>query len=502
MNRKKSTELNAEISTTFNNVFNNEFRIKFAFSNKSFLIMLILLLTLVFSSTVVFAADLEFISDADKTNFYNVLDSYYLSFSEENMDSYLSTQFISHLSDEELSAKKELIKSMWSEFSSGYSLDDLDSWEFIVEDNIAIVKFGLFANIMDSNYETVKSYDQSMTATFFLTNDGWKIFNIVPTSVFEFNAVVDLISNDDSDSEVDDINSLNNGSTIDYTPSRGPSCDEFGNCFKRGPSLFIHPVVCDLDISSFKDEDGFSLEDISGVNKLLGNNKIIKVSIDGDSYEFYYLFKDNVLTPVSATPDIDYLVTTDSCTLQRISDGSNPMDEYDRGKIKLSGASFRSKLVTSFVKIMIEVYSWFVPDEPFTLWIEAETGTLSDAGKYSFIGPTSRGPGELYLGTKGSFATYEFESDFEGDVHLSLMITDDGLHSDGSRDAVFNLNGNSLRYTSVSQNTSSGDSVWKWVDLGIVHLNKGLNTLIVSKPEQTSAAFILDKFVFSEEVFV
>ena len=480
---------------------NKKINTKINISNKAFLIIIILLLTLVISSAVVFAADLEFISDDDKTNFYNILDSYYLSFAEENMDSYLSTQFLSHLSDEELSAKKELIKSMWSEFSSGYALDDLDSWEFVVDDNIAIVKFDLFANIMDVNYETVKSYDKSMTATFFLTSDGWKIFNIVPTSVFEFNAVVDLLPQEDS-FDNDSVTVEEDNSNIDFTPSNDPSCDEFGNCFKRGPSLFIPPVVCDLDVSSFKDDEGFSLEDVAGVKTILGNNKVIKVSIDGDSYEFYYLFKDNILTPVSATTDVDFLVTTDSCTLQRIDEGSDPQQEYLDGNIKVKGKKFGSKISTGIAKFIFEIYSWFVPSEPFTLWVEAETGTLSDAGKYSFIGPTSRGPGELYLGTKGSFATYEFESDFEGDVYLSLMITDDGLHSDGSRNAVFNLNGDSLTYHSISRDTSSEDSVWDWVDLGKVHLKSGLNTLIVSKPEQTSAAFIMDKFVLSENAFV
>lgn len=458
---------------------------------------IILLVFVIMSSQLIAAADLQSVSDDEKTNLYNILDSYYMAFIEQNMDAYLSTQFLAHLSDEDLTNKKALIKQMWSELSTSYALNDQDSCEFSVDDSIALVTFDLSANIEDLADNSVKSYDQSMTATFFKTKNGWKIFNIVPTSVFEFNAVVDLLPEpkvSPVDTNKDDLDFLKNFKPDDI------SCDEQGRCSKRGPSL-IQPkkVVCNFDIDSFKDEKGYSLVDIPAAKTLIGNDKLIKITLD-DSYIFYYHFADGFLKPVSASEDVDFSVTTDSCTLQRIDEGSNPQVEYDDGNIKIKGEKFGSKIKSGIAKLIFDIYSWFAPSTPFELWIEAETGTLNQEYKYSFIGPTSRGPGELYLGAKDSFARYEFESDYEGTVNLYLRINDDGLHPSGSRNAILTLNDDSvLKYNQVSKNTQTSDSAWAWEYVGTVTLKKGKNTLVISKPEQTSAAFVLDKFVFSEE---
>jgi len=412
------------------------------------------------------------------------------------MDSYLATQFLAHLTEDEFVAKKELLKSMWEQFSSDYSLSDVDSWNVVVNDSVSIVEFDLSASIKDASGAVVKEYTQGMTATCFLTPNGWKIYNIVPTSVFEFNSVIDLLPDDSKGENVSD------DKLPDFKahkqPQRDVSCDEDGNCFKRAPSFRSSRISCSFDVDSFKDEKGYSLDDVSFAKTLIGNHKVIKLVID-DSYKFYYQLDDGFLKPVSAVDDVDYLITVDSCTLKRIAEGSDPQKEYDNGKIKISGQSFVSKVKSSIAKMIFEIYSWFLPKEPFELFIEAETGVLNNPGKYSFIGSSSRGPGELYLGTKDSFAEYDFKSDFEGDAYLSIRVNDDGLHKDYSRDALFTINGKKYPYHAKSMNTQKDGSSWAWVSLGKVHIVSGENKMVVSKPEQTSAAFIMDSFVISEK---
>ncbi len=493
---------NKNTFTKTNNALNNYEEIKNTNTNNtssSKILSSLFVVLFIFATLFATASSAAAQATDDETAMYNTVDAYYEYFGEQNMDAYLGTQFLSHLSKEELSEKKKLIEEMWSQFNSGYSLSDKEDWDFSINDDLAIVSFKLSADIMDKNYNPIKSYEQPMTAVLFKTKTGdWKIFNMVPTAVFNFNLVADVLPKEDE--EQPPANEETN-TTINYTPSNGPSCDAQGNCAKYGPSLHRPQETkprCDFDLNMFKKSEGYSLEDVPGVKTLIGNDKIIKFVID-DSSIFYYHFLDGKVQPITASPKIDFLVTTDSCTLQRIDEGADPQEEYRSGNIHVKGQSFGSKISAGIGKLIFTIYSWFSPKQPFELWVEAETGELHNAGKYSFEGPTSRGPGELYLGTKDSFANYTLSSDYEGPVHLYLSISDDGLHSNGTRDAVFILNGDEkLRYNHVSRNTETEGSYWTWVDLGTVHLKKGKNTLVIQKPEQTSAAFILDKFVFSE----
>ena len=460
---------------------------------------LLVVIVILFSITSIFVEGSDFVTEKEKTDFYNLIDSYYFSFLNKEMDSYLNTQFLNHLSDKELDAKKSLINQMWDKYNSGYSLSDLEDWKFTLNDGLAIVNYKLNGNLFDINGNELDSYNGlEMTALLFQTKDKWKIFNIVPTSVFDFNTVIDLLNNET-------INNESENTTFNETEKINSTKNETSkDKFKRAIGFVKTKVndkkipICKIDFDEFKKTKSYSLKDISGIDKLIGNDKIIHVKI-GEVYELYYNFLDGNLNSISATSDVDFTVTTDTCTLQRINEGSDPMVEYENGKIKLKGEKFTSKFKTVITKIIFEVYSWFVPKSSFEKWIEAETAVLKNKGKYTFEGPTSRGPGELYLGDKGAVAEYEFESNFEGKAYLYISVNDDKKHRNGARSVIFTVNGEKINYDHISENTITGTNYWKWKYLGVVNLVEGKNEIEILKPQQTSAAFIMDKFLISEK---
>ena len=439
--------------------------------------LMILSLILMFS-TLILAKEIELASPEQKNELYNSIDNYYLTFGAENMDDYLNTQYLNHLDSEELSAKKDLIQEMWDEYASGYSLSDRDNCVYFIDDSIAFVEYTLSTYLLDDDYNELNSFDMQMTAILFNIDNDWKIFNTIPTSVFEFNTVVDLFS--DKDDLRDDDSISENFSKIAVDILRTPET-----------------VICDIDINlSFS--EAYSLEDLSSVDLLIGNDKFIKVII-GDDIETYYHYMDNHITSVPFPDDIDFTVTMDSCTLQRLTQGASPQVEYEEGNIKFKGEGLGSSLKVVLGKVIFKIYSWFSDTPTFELWIEAETGELKSTGKYSFIGPTSRGPGELYLGDKNSFAKYKFNLEENKMIYLYARVNDDGLHKDGSRSVKFDIDGLSVDYEHKSRNYVINGDFWGWVYIGEFDLSSGEHTLTVNKSIQTSAAFIVDKFAFFDE---
>lgn len=127
-----------------------------------------------------------------------------------------------------------------------------------------------------------------------------------------------------------------------------------------------------------------------------------------------------------------------------------------------------------------------------TIVVEAGDGVLFE-GEWSFgsyIGESARGL-EAYLASGGDSATYEFNSNKEGLYKLSLKLSDDAEHSDDSRSAEVKINDTQiLQYVHDSEDTQG----WKWYTIGTVNLNEGMNKIVFTKNETTTAAFVMDEF--------
>ncbi len=129
------------------------------------------------------------------------------------------------------------------------------------------------------------------------------------------------------------------------------------------------------------------------------------------------------------------------------------------------------------------------------IFIEAETGNLHNAGQYSHIADTNRAGEkvkEVYLGDGGANIDYVVKAPSESTFELFIRLTDDGAHKDNTRNATFSINGNDIKYIHKSEDTKG----WKWYSLGNVNLNKGENTMTITKDKSTPAAFIIDAFKF------
>jgi len=121
--------------------------------------------------------------------------------------------------------------------------------------------------------------------------------------------------------------------------------------------------------------------------------------------------------------------------------------------------------------------------------VEGETGTLKNKGTWSYIGTSARG-GEAYLGDKNAEAEYLVPATAGGSYTLWVKLSDDGLHSDGTRSATIYVNGQKLTYEHVSEDTTG----WKWYQIGSASLAKGANTIRFVKNADTSAAYVMDAF--------
>ena len=125
-----------------------------------------------------------------------------------------------------------------------------------------------------------------------------------------------------------------------------------------------------------------------------------------------------------------------------------------------------------------------------TVYIEGESGTLTNAGSYSFLGETAIG-NEAYLGDGGAAVTYTFNIQTAGVYTLSVRLSDDNMHSDGARSADILIDNNiSLKYSHVSEDTNG----WKWYEIGDVTLEEGEHTIVFTKTASTSAAYAMDAF--------
>ncbi len=385
------------------------------------------------------------------------INEYYGSFIDENINRYMDVQYLNQYSKEAIEDKKEYVLKLFDMYDT--TKFELTNFNVIINNTYAYAEYTIATTIKG---DESLAYTEKMSAIL-LYDDGWKVYQVVPTKILQANMQKDYAI------------ALSN-------------------------ETYTEPlkIICEYPKKEFKNATEYSLEGYETLTKLIGNNKNVKVIIDND--EYYFSFKDGVIYKISKS-DVDYTITTNSCTIQRIIEGADVQKEIDDKNIIVKGNTFGSGLKIGLGKFFFKLYKFFKPS-PAEIWIEAESGKLSGPISYSFIGATSRGPGELYLGDKGATSTYDFKSEYTGEVFIYLRVSDDGVHNDGARSVTFNINGNTLTYNHKSVNYVKNGNYWGWEYLGKGYVKKGDNLVTITKPMQTSAAFTLDKFVLAEKELV
>jgi len=129
-----------------------------------------------------------------------------------------------------------------------------------------------------------------------------------------------------------------------------------------------------------------------------------------------------------------------------------------------------------------------------TIVVEAGEGVMEKAqyDSYSYVGESARGL-EAYLASKGTAVIYQVESSKAGEYTLWVKLSDDALHDSNSRSATVVINNSkTLGYVHFSEDTKG----WKWYQVGNANLIEGINTVVFTKNETTTAAYVMDEFKF------
>ncbi len=293
-----------------------------------------LMLFIILASFLVIAHSPQVRAEDEKTELYNVINEYYFSFLEENMDRYLNTQILVQLSPEELTAKKALIKQMWEKYQAGFLLPGQEEMSFTIDGTTAIVEYELHSNLMDNDGTTIKEDTVNMTAICFKTKEGWKIFNIVPSSVYEFNIAADM--------------------------AKVAGKKEIKETTEEKDNQQAMITDCEYDnIDEKKILKEWNLTKIPSI--VIGKGKI-RVHVWGKkpktwSKDYYFTIKDKKAVPDKKGSE-NYLMEIDSCTLEKALNGEDPMELYHNGKIRIRGTTIGSKIRTTFAKMALNVASW------------------------------------------------------------------------------------------------------------------------------------------------
>lgn len=113
---------------------------------------------------------------------------------------------------------------------------------------------------------------------------------------------------------------------------------------------------CTVNLAQLRVEN-LSLEHTPGVKNVIGNNKNVHLQIDEES--FYYHVGDGIVNSISETEEIHYDVTTDSCTVDRIMKGSDPVEEYNNKNIIVKGRTAGAAIKMWFIRAGVGIYGWF-----------------------------------------------------------------------------------------------------------------------------------------------
>ncbi|PLW80147.1 hypothetical protein C0585_04495 [Candidatus Woesearchaeota archaeon] len=387
----------------------------------------------------------------------DTLTNYYESFKTENLDLYYDTQTLNLFTEEQRISEKELINLIFEKTDLiDYKINNL---EYTIDGNAAVLNYELYAKVTEGD-ESLE-YTENFVAIL-VKEDKWMVFKIVPQATFEVLVNDAGINGDFSD---------NNDLIFD------------GNEIKDS---------CVANLSLIEYVDGVNMYDYASqkVIDMVAGDKNIEFKIGEES--IYLAVSSGVIKLLDSEPEtIHFIAETDECIFEEIANQElDPMVAYNNDKITLKGNTIGSKTKTFFGKIGLTIFNFFNKKNN-VIEVEGEDGTLGGPIKYSFIGETSRGPGELYLGSGGSYASYTFESGAKQSMYLYVKVSDDSKHANGARSVVIDINGEEYDYNHVSATYNP----WGWEYVAKIKVQKGTNTLVITKPKQTSAAFVMDKLV-------
>lgn len=441
---------------------------------------------------------------------YDLIDNYYLTFEAFDMNSYLETQDLRDYTIEELEIKKDNIDLMWENVQPLYH--HVYNLDVTFDENVAIVTYDLEAGMGTYNSDDEFNYEMEMGAILSNINNEWKILKIMPLT--QLDELIELINVEESLIILNE--SLENNfvnETYLYLSNETDISEEIiveNNTFKivndtnELPTDIIKDEInCEFKTEYINNINGINIKDFISENiyDMLIGNFGINILIDEDK-KYLIEINDGVLNLInSTTKTIKYSVITDSCTILSIHDKTiTPMQAYNNNLITIKGETIGTKVKILFGKILFEIFNFFKSGNDIeNIIIEGEDFKLLDSYKYNFVGKTSRGPGELYLGNGKSSANIEFNSNSNKIIYLYVKITDDKLHQDDTRSVDLIFNDNTISYIHKSENTITPNSVWTWKYLGEIEIKEGTNNLEIYKPKQTSAAFIMDKLVLFDE---
>ncbi len=448
------------------------------------------------------------------------LGEYYLSFANEDLNAFLSWNYLNEYSKEAIKQKEKALTNLWKSID----IEEFDYFNGLTTDvdkQIAIAHYTLKYKIKFPD-KTIDE-EKNITTLLIFQYPDWKVVisgesNVIDGLLSSYinsikaytNTTGFVFENTTGNTSQKQSNNKEENKTGGSKEGSNDNNNNYDNNSKTLPT--------DIPKKEGSRECRLSLDDLNissisikkyvpeNIYDLLIGNTLIELKIGKKS--LLINVNDGKLKLIGNTNNEEstklkpkYTIEAGPCTILAIKDGTiSPNKAYEDGLIKLSGESFGNKIKLTLGKIAYSIFSFFKGTKmPKMIILEGESFQLENAGKYSFTGKTSRGPGELYLGTGGSKATKEFSSDNSRDVYVYIKISDDKLHKDGSRSAEIYINNEKLAYRHVSENTITQKSAWAWKYLGKAKISKGKNKIVILKPKQTSAAFIMDKIALAYE---
>ncbi|MGV8162590.1 MAG: hypothetical protein ACP5N2_04635 [Candidatus Nanoarchaeia archaeon] len=119
--------------------------------------------------------------------------------------------------------------------------------------------------------------------------------------------------------------------------------------------------VCNYGEGVFEKFDGTSIEENGLAKKMFGSDTGIKLTISDENSSYYYLLEDYIVSfNGGAMPEnVGFIVTLDSCTLKRINEGGDILQEYEDKNIEVKGTTGGKKTKMLIGKVGFWFYKVF-----------------------------------------------------------------------------------------------------------------------------------------------